>query len=69
LLLDIQPEPTRLKEYNIYILDYGHVNASHVIQAKDDEDAIRQATQKFLRYFELDILEQGRFVARLRPPS
>jgi len=56
-----------MKEYSIYIFDYGHINASHVITATDDADAIEQAKAKYLAANDLEVWEQGRFVVRLKP--
>jgi hypothetical protein len=55
-----------MKTYRILVFDYGHVNASHAIEAADDEAAIT-AAREFLKANDLEIWERDRFVARLKP--
>jgi hypothetical protein len=56
-----------MKEYRVYIFDYGHVNASHSVMAADDADAIEQAKAKYLADNDLEVWEDRRFVVRLKP--
>jgi hypothetical protein len=56
-----------MKEYSIYLFDSGHVNATYMITAANDDDAIQQAKEAYLESFHLDIWEGRRFVARLKP--
>ena len=55
-----------MKTYRILVFDYGHINASHIVEAADDDAAIK-AAQEFLRANDLEIWEHDRFVARLKP--
>lgn len=56
-----------MKVYHILIFDSGHVNATYVITARDDEDATEQTKKKFTGNDDVQIWEQRRFVARLMP--
>jgi hypothetical protein len=55
-----------MSEYIVLVFDYGHINASHVIAASDDTDAIQQA-KKFLDGNDIEVWQQSRFVKRLKP--
>ena len=55
-----------MKTYRILVFDYGHINASHIVEAADDDAAIK-AAQEFLKANDLEIWEHDRFVARLKP--
>jgi len=55
-----------VSEYRVLIFDYGHINASHTIVAKTDEEAIQEAT-KFLDSNDIEIWQDRRFVKRLKP--
>ncbi len=57
-----------MKTYRILVFDYGHVNASHSVEAADDDDAIK-AAREFLAANDLEIWERERFVARLKPEA
>jgi len=57
-----------MKTYRILVFDYGHINASHLVEAADDDAAIK-AAQEFLRANDLEIWERERFVARLKPEA
>jgi len=53
--------------YRILVFDYGHINASHTIKAKTDDDAIKAAQEQELQSpSDLEVWERDRFVARLR---
>ena len=56
-----------MKEYSVHLFDSGHVNATYVITALNDDEAIQQAKETYLEAFQLDVWEGRRFVARLRP--
>jgi hypothetical protein len=55
-----------MRTYRILIFDYGHINASDVIEAEDDAAAIT-AARAILKANDLEIWERERFVARLKP--
>ncbi|MEW6452189.1 MAG: hypothetical protein AB1490_16145 [Pseudomonadota bacterium] len=55
-----------MKTYRILVFDYGHINASHIVEAADDEAAVK-AAREFLKANDLEIWERDRFVARLKP--
>ena len=55
-----------MKTYRILVFDYGNINASHIVEAADDDAAIK-AAQEFLQANDLEIWEHDRFVARLKP--
>jgi hypothetical protein len=57
-----------MAEYRILVFDYGHVNASHTITARDDADAIEQA-RALLQGHDLEVWQQARFVRRLKPQT
>jgi hypothetical protein len=57
-----------MKTYRILVFDYGHINASHTIEAADDE-AATAAARKHLIGSDLEVWERERFVARLKPPN
>ena len=52
--------------YTVLVFDYGHVNATHTIAAKDDEDAVQKA-KKFLQGNDIEVWQDRRFVRRLKP--
>ena len=53
-------------KYTVLIFDYGHVNATHIISAKDDEDAVQEA-KSFLQGNDIEVWQDRRFVRRLKP--
>lgn len=55
-----------MKTYRILVFDYGHINASHIVEAAEDDAAIK-AAREFLKANDLEIWEHDRFVARLKP--
>jgi len=52
--------------YRILVFDYGHINASHTLGAKTDDDAIK-AAQELQIPSDVEVWERDRFVARLKP--
>jgi hypothetical protein len=52
--------------YRILVFDYGHINASHSVEAKTDDDAIK-AAQEMQIPSDVEVWERDRFVARLKP--
>jgi hypothetical protein len=52
--------------YRILVFDYGHINASHTVEAKTDDDAVK-AAQELLSPGDVEVWERDRFVARLKP--
>jgi len=57
-----------MKPSRILVLDYGHINASHTIEAMDDTAAI-EAAREHLVANDLEVWDGERFVARLKPPQ
>jgi hypothetical protein len=58
-----------MPEYRIYTVvddEKSYLGSCRIIQSVDDHEAIR-AAKRFLDFHELQIWEQGRFVARLYP--
>jgi hypothetical protein len=55
-----------MKTYRILVFDYGHVNATEIVEAADDDAAVT-AAREFLKTNDLEIWEGHRFVARLKP--
>jgi hypothetical protein len=56
-----------MKTYRILVFDYGHINASHTIEAVNDTAAI-EAAREHLVANDLEVWEGRRFVVRLKPP-
>ena len=52
--------------YRILVFDYGHINASHIVEAKTDDDAVK-AAQDLQAASDVEVWERDRFVARLKP--
>ena len=52
--------------YRILVFDYGHINASHTVEAKTDDGAIK-AAQELRIPSDVEVWERDRFVARLKP--
>jgi hypothetical protein len=52
--------------YRILVFDYGHINASHTVEAATDGDAIK-AAQELQIPSDVEVWERDRFVARLKP--
>ena len=55
-----------MKTYRILVFDYGHINATEIVEAEDDAVAVK-AAREFLKANDLEIWERDRFVARLKP--
>jgi hypothetical protein len=52
--------------YRILVFDYGHINASHMVEAATDGDAIKTAQELHIPS-DVEVWERDRFVARLKP--
>ena len=52
--------------YRILVFDYGHINASHTVEAKTDDDAIK-AAQELQIASDVEVWERDQFVTRLKP--
>ena len=48
--------------YRILVFDYGHINASHTVEAKTDDDAIK-AAQELQIASDVEVWERDRFMA------
>jgi hypothetical protein len=58
-----------MNEYQVYVFDSGHVNATYVVTAVSDSDALEQARHKVPGYHDIQVWQGRRFVGRIQPPS